>query len=568
MVAYSHAHIARGDKKMRAVGKLPHLPWLGPLCAHALSDGHCTNLARALALRDSPSAKPIVCTRRASVLLLLLVISLLSLHELAASGSLRALFDSEGATGTTKRSGVQQMRRMQSLTAGMLSVGALTGVCAAQDAVQWKVEDGGNGHWYAGAVVSSKGASWDVARSHAVTRGGDLATIPSAACATWLFANIVSDTALWNNLLGPWVGGTQVENAIEPSGGWVWVDGNQIGQELWSTGQPDDAVGCGGNNNRMGYWNAGQGVPQSYLEDSPNAPSFECGGLFGPRTSAVIEWSADCNSDGIIDYGQCRDGTLADFDSNNIPDCCESGLSCVAGTFPVEWRVADGGNGHWYQGVGTASGIGWASAQVACVSAGGSLVSIGIAAESSWLYETIAWRVNLWSNSGPFIVGPWIGARGASGNWRWDDGTPWNYSAWSPGEGPPSGDPREQFAHFFNGVGPVVPNNSWGDYFDEPFNHSYIIEWSADCNNDGIIDYGQILSGALSDFNSDGVPDACQCDADIDSNSEVDGIDLAIILDTWGTNGGKLYPAADINHSGLVDGADLAQVLNSWGPCP
>ena len=95
-----------------------------------------------------------------------------------------------------------------------------------------------------------------------------------------------------------------------------------------------------------------------------------------------------------------------------------------------------------------------------------------------------------------------------------------------------------------------------------------IIEWSADCNSDGIIDYGQILSGALSDFNSDGVPDACQCDADIDSNSEVDGIDLAIILDTWGTNGGKLYPAADINHSGLVDGADLAQVLNSWGPCP
>jgi hypothetical protein len=183
----------------------------------------------------------------------------------------------------------------------------------------------------------------------------------------------------------------------------------------------------------------------------------------------------------------------------------------------VEWRVADGGNGHWYQGVGTANGIGWASAQVACVSAGGSLVSIGTAAESSWLYETIAWRVNLWSNSGPFIVGPWIGARGASGNWRWDDGTPWNYSAWFPGEGPPSADPREQFAHFYNGVGPVVPNNSWGDYFDEPFNHSYIIEWSADCNNDGIVDYGQILAGALVDADHNNVPDCCEqgyaCDA-------------------------------------------------------
>ena len=176
----------------------------------------------------------------------------------------------------------------------------------------------------------------------------------------------------------------------------------------------------------------------------------------------------------------------------------------------VEWRVADGGNGHWYQGVETGNGIGWASAQAACVSAGGSLVSIGTAAESSWLYETVARRLNLWSNVGPYIDGPWIGARGASGQWRWDDGTPWNYSAWYPGEGPPSGDPREQFAHFFNGVGTVVPNNSWGDYFDEPFNHSYIIEWSADCSNDGLVDYGQIKRGELPDFNGNNIPDCCE----------------------------------------------------------
>ena len=449
------------------------------------------------------------------------------------------------------------MRRMQSLTAGMLSVGALTGVCAAQDAVQWKVEDGGNGHWYAGAVVSSKGASWDVARSHAVTRGGDLATIPSAACATWLFANIVSDTALWNNLLGPWVGGTQVENAIEPSGGWVWVDGNQIGQELWSTGQPDDAVGCGGNNNRMGYWNAGQGVPQSYLEDSPNAPSFECGGLFGPRTSAVIEWSADCNSDGIIDYGQCRDGTLADFDSNNIPDCCESGLSCVAGTFPVEWATDEGGNGHWYLRL-DAQYQTWAQCRALAIAVGADLVSLATAGEYELIQRLITLEVQ---QSLPDQH--WLGASspaGATGTngWTWADGTPWDFTAWCSFSPNNSGVHRYliHYSDFY----------CWDDYHDSdafPHMQGAIIEWSADCNSDGIIDYGQILSGALSDFNSDGVPDACQCDADIDSNSEVDGIDLAIILDTWGTNGGKLYPAADINHSGLVDGADLAQVLNS-----
>ncbi len=241
----------------------------------------------------------------------------------------------------------------------------------------------------------------------------------------------------------------------------------------------------------------------------------------------------------------------------------------------VEWRVEDGGNGHWYQGVGTANGIGWASAQVACVSAGGSLVSIGTAAESSWLYETIACRVNLWSVVGPYIVGPWIGARGASGNWRWDDGTPWNYSAWFPGEGPPNEDPGEQFAHFYNGGGPVVvPNNSWADYFDLPFIHSYLIEWSADCNNDSIIDYGQILAGTLADANQNNIPDCCEpgascdpCPGDVDESGAVNAVDLAAILNTWGSDGGK-YPGADIDGNGTVDASDLTAVLSSWGACP
>jgi hypothetical protein len=34
-----------------------------------------------------------------------------------------------------------------------------------------------------------------------------------------------------------------------------------------------------------------------------------------------------------------------------------------------------------------------------------------------------------------------------------------------------------------------------------------VIEWSADCNNDGIVDKGQILSGELADANNNGIPD-------------------------------------------------------------
>jgi hypothetical protein len=49
----------------------------------------------------------------------------------------------------------------------------------------------------------------------------------------------------------------------------------------------------------------------------------------GARVSAIIEWSADCNSDGIVDYGQILAGDLDDANSNGIPDCCEQGTACL-----------------------------------------------------------------------------------------------------------------------------------------------------------------------------------------------------------------------------------------------
>jgi hypothetical protein len=45
--------------------------------------------------------------------------------------------------------------------------------------------------------------------------------------------------------------------------------------------------------------------------------------------SFVVEWSADCNSDGIVDYGQILRGELADDNDNNIPDVCETSVTGV-----------------------------------------------------------------------------------------------------------------------------------------------------------------------------------------------------------------------------------------------
>jgi len=99
-----------------------------------------------------------------------------------------------------------------------------------------------------------------------------------------------------------------------------------------------------------------------------------------------------------------------------------------------------------------------------------------------------------------------------------------------------------------------------------------VIEYSADCNADGIVDYGQILSGQLRDLNNNGVPDCCEnggscnCPGDTNNDRRVDGIDLATILTRWGQPGAK-FPAADCNNDGAIDGTDLAIVLAGWGGC-
>ncbi|MEY4089728.1 MAG: hypothetical protein RJB55_1999 [Verrucomicrobiota bacterium] len=88
-----------------------------------------------------------------------------------------------------------------------------------------------------------------------------------------------------------------------------------------------------------------------------------------------------------------------------------------------------------------------------------------------------------------------------------------------------------------------------------------------DCNSNLIPDSVEIANGSVYDRNHDGVPDPCQCLADVIENGVVDGADLAALLTVWGTTGG-IYPRADTNADGVVDGSDLATVLGGWGACP
>jgi hypothetical protein len=272
-----------------------------------------------------------------------------------------------------------------------------------------------------------------------------------------------------------------------------------------------------------------------------------------PVRAAVIEWSADCNNDNIVDYGQCHNGTLADYNSNNIPDCCERGEACVVGNYPMQWRIDDGGNGHWYQRVGQdvpGQSICWQDARDQCRTVGGELVSLNNQEEEVFLLGLC-----------PAFTG-WIGYQGTN---YWSSGELVVFTHWGPSQ--PSGDGPYATAS--------CPDGWWNDIGGSSgcWNGlaSYTIEWSGDCNNDNIVDYGQILTGQLADSNTNSIPDICeqpQCqDADITNNQIIDGADLGALLAFWGPVN-PILPQADINRDGRVSGADIGILLSFWGPCP
>ena len=103
-----------------------------------------------------------------------------------------------------------------------------------------------------------------------------------------------------------------------------------------------------------------------------------------------------------------------------------------------------------------------------------------------------------------------------------------------------------------------VVNSIDVDLFVQAFNGEIL-----DCNNNGFADLRDIALGVSQDANNDGIPDDCgSCQADVNGDNLVNGVDLAIILSGWAGPG-----QSDLDHSGVTDGIDLAIVLSGWGVC-
>jgi hypothetical protein len=254
-------------------------------------------------------------------------------------------------------------------------------------------------------------------------------------------------------------------------------------------------------------WGGYNGRWNNDLCSRPNAPGY------------MIEWSADCNNDGIVDYGQVRTGQLADANGNSIPDCCEETGTCSQDA--VEWTVTSGGNGHWYEYVYDMT-IGWQAAVDAAAGAGGHLASITSADENVFVFAYLD-SVSAWVD----VRGPFLGGyqdlsasdyAEPSGGWRWVTGEPWALENWSTyGFGEPNNDFGVEHAlamdKRFGGIvwnDVALNGHAGGQSSAYRTSTGYLIEWSADCNGDGIVDFGQIRAGQLADANSNGIPDLCE----------------------------------------------------------
>jgi hypothetical protein len=226
----------------------------------------------------------------------------------------------------------------------------------------------------------------------------------------------------------------------------------------------------------------------------------------------------------------------------------------------VQWRVEDGGNGHWY--ALDEARRPWTAASAHARAVGGHLATVTTHAEHLFLRASVFTYCCSMSDT-------WLGARrdDVEEQYRWVTGEPFA--------------PLPEVPFSGNTVGWDAP----ALYLEQIIRFSYVgewngesnsanegnfsaLEWSADCNADGIVDYGQILLGQLSDLNANGIPDTCEASCngvDLDASGVIDGADLGTLLANWGASAPD--SAADIDGDGTVGGGDLGLLLSFWGPC-
>jgi hypothetical protein len=285
------------------------------LLALEIPPTHERECARAQS-RESENTQTWRCPVSLASAMIFAILLALGLHSASRSGSLAAPASVSPERFEARSEESAMRKNPKSFAVAAAAALSVSFTATAQDAVQWRVEDGGNGHWYRVQLHGST-LDWFAAKFASEELGGHLVTITSVAEDQFVRA-VVRIPAAFNWFAGPWMGGYQdieAPNYLEPSLGWRWVT-DEPWFDGWTGSEPNG------------------GTLENFLHMAGTAPEFnnlnwnDLG--FDSATQPVsflIEWSADCNSDGLVDFGQIRAGELDDANGNNIPDCCEGTLT-------------------------------------------------------------------------------------------------------------------------------------------------------------------------------------------------------------------------------------------------
>jgi len=440
-----------------------------------------------------------------------------------------------------------------------------------EGAVQWTIEEGGNGHWYY-AVPAPNGISWLDANTAAHEMGGHLATLTSSEEDLFVAFTIADSSDLWAEgaIRGPYLGGQRTDENCDLDS-MDWVTGEPWDYTRWHPGNPNTDCTSG-----LQLWDYSSRSWQDNHDDANNG-----------AYSYIVEYTTlDCNGDGVIDSCQIDDDPTLDCDANGILDSCDlmndpsidcdgdgaidscqiyddPSLDCndntildsceLAGGVPsegaIQWTIEEGGNGHWYQVIATSDGYHptWNESRVFAQDLGGDMVTFETESELDFCRAHLTQPTQTTNN------GAWIGlyqepgSSEPAGGWYWISGlaasTDWG---WVSGEPNDNGGEDKALINLSN-------NNSstWFLYYDyngNNDNRNYFIEWdessfSLDCNANGIPDECDIADGTSTDINGNDIPD--ECEVDCNGNS---------VPDYWDIKTGE---SQDCNDNGIPDECDI-----------
>ena len=377
-----------------------------------------------------------------------------------------------------------------------------------EDAVQWTIEEGGNGHWYL-AVEVGESTTESSMIAFANGLGASLASISSLA--EDAFVRSVASNATPNTAL---LGGYETSE-----GEFIWLDGTDFNYTNWDAGQPDGV-------------NAGEYI--AYYEISNFDKWHDVSFTDSTVSHFIIEFSetlTDCNSNGILDSCEIADNPSLDCNGNGALDSCEDFDDCNYNDIPDSCDISDG----------TSNDVNMNGVPDECES---DCNENGI--PDDWeIKKGLVFDCN--ENMLPDECDI---ADGTSNDVNSND-VPDECEDDCNGNGiPDDWDIKTGAALDCNGNG--IP-----DYCD------VAAGCDTDCNLNGVPDSCDLASGTSEDINANNLPDECECIADITDDGVVNIHDLLALIGYWGSPG----PLGDFNADGIVKIHDLLILIAAWGEC-